>query len=49
VTAGGEDVAPERSESHVLGAEAVDAVEQIITESPDAAMRTYNGRKPDPA
>jgi len=33
----------------VAVAEAADAVEQIITESPDAAMRTYNGRKPDPA
>ncbi len=28
-------------------AEAADAVEQIIIDTPDAAMRTYNGRKPE--
>ena len=28
-------------------AEAADAVEQIIIDTPDAAMRTYNGRQPE--
>ena len=32
----------------VAVAEAADAVEQIIIDSPDAAMRTHNGRKPEP-
>lgn len=31
----------------VAVAEAADAVEQIIIDTPDAAMRTYNGRKPE--
>ena len=28
--------------------EAADAVELIVAEGPDAAMRAYNGRNPDP-